>query len=159
MHISEAIALARSEINSHPELAGWKVEIFNRKNTLGLCNYSRRTISLSRSFVTLNSREIVHQTILHEIAHALLPPDVKHGARWLKLARSLGYTGSRTVSSGDIEVDYLWIGRCPNNHDVVGYHRRPRRPASCGECSPTYNAAYPVVYTNTRTGEIFKPEG
>lgn len=35
--------------------------------------------------------------MLHEIAHALLPPEVGHRAEWKALAARLGYRGQRTA--------------------------------------------------------------
>ena len=52
-------------------LGDWHFGWNRRKRALGLCRYQERRIELSAYFVRDNEAEIVRETILHEIAHAL----------------------------------------------------------------------------------------
>lgn len=66
------------------------------------------TLFLSSVHVLRSSRESVRQTMLHEIAHALLPhmPNNPHGEEWKTLAASLGYTGGR-LADGEDEMEHI----------------------------------------------------
>jgi len=63
-------------------------------STSGRCNWKKKTIQLQPTFVELNTENIVRNTVLHEIAHALRP---KHGHNkfWRSTAASIGCTGLR----------------------------------------------------------------
>lgn len=81
---------------------GWRFGFDRAKSRLGQCQYTRRTITISAYMVSAATVEQVEQTMLHEIAHALLPPydeygkKIGHGRRWKTLAAQIGYTGQRT---------------------------------------------------------------
>jgi hypothetical protein len=53
-------------------LAGWRFRFNKRLTSLGLCGHGRRTIELSVHLVRRNPPEEVRETLLHEIAHALV---------------------------------------------------------------------------------------
>ncbi len=65
-----------------------------RFNRTGQCDYKKKEIGLSPTFVKLNYPVVVKWTILHEIAHALRP---RHGHNkfWKATARELGDNGKR----------------------------------------------------------------
>jgi len=52
-------------------LVGWTFKFDHARRRFGCCNFTRRTISLSRPLTFLNDDAEVRDTILHEIAHAL----------------------------------------------------------------------------------------
>lgn len=80
---------------------GWVFAFDRAKRRLGQCTYTLRRITISHYMVGAASVEQVTQTLLHEIAHALLPPHddygrkVGHGPRWKQKAAEIGYTGGR----------------------------------------------------------------
>ena len=59
-------------------LPDWSFAFNRRKQALGLCVYHRKCIELSVYFVKRNSHEEILDTILHEIAHALVGPGHGH---------------------------------------------------------------------------------
>src|SRR5262245_21094659 len=71
-------------------LHGWTFAFNRAKQTLGLCRYERKTIELSVYFVDGNGPEEVRDTLLHEIAHALVGPDHGHDAVWKAKAVAVG---------------------------------------------------------------------
>lgn len=80
-------------------LEGWTLTFkrrIQRFRTAGTCYYRRKTITLAPVYVELNSDENVTDTILHEIAHALLPPGAGHGDTWKRKAIEIGCDGKRT---------------------------------------------------------------
>lgn len=63
----------------------------------GYCEYDTKTIRLSRPLVKEETEEHVEDTILHEIAHALMPHDEDsggydefHGEKWIKVSEKIG---------------------------------------------------------------------
>lgn len=81
--------LARVLMDEHG-LYDWKFEYSNDIQTMGWCWYKEKTIKFSRRYLHHNS-DAIEDTILHEIAHALVGPKVKaHGVEWRRMARQLG---------------------------------------------------------------------
>jgi hypothetical protein len=115
-------------------LEGWRLQFDRARRRFGYCNHRQRTISLSRHLVGLNGREAVRDTILHEIAHALLPPRHGHDAVWRAKAREVGAAPRRSYGEEVAQPPSRWVGTCPGCGGQVGLHRRPRRSHSCWPC-------------------------
>ncbi len=106
---------------------------------------SARSGSARRS-PTLHSEDEVLDTILHEIAHALVGPQHGHDAVWRAKAREIGCSGERCVSSDSARVPGDWVGRCPAGHEKHR-HRAPTRLMSCGECSRRFDPRHLFAWT------------
>lgn len=124
MDIDPARILALSLMKRHG-LAGWRFAFDHARRRFGCCNFTRRTISLSRPLVLLNGEVEVRDTILHEIAHALTPR-AGHGPAWKAMCVRVGAKPER----------------CFKPHQVV---TPPRRAApmligcvACGWWSPRH---------------------
>lgn len=61
--------------------------------------YVKIGVRYRKNMTSVASRQQVEQVMLHEIAHALLPPSVKHGFQWKVLAKKIGYIGGRTANN------------------------------------------------------------
>lgn len=74
------------QIGFKKRMANWRVA--------GACYYKKKIIKLQPTFVEKNSVEVVTNTLLHEIAHGLMP---KHGHNkfWKRKAMEIGCTGTR----------------------------------------------------------------
>ena len=129
-----ALATARRLVREHG-LDGWTVRLDRAKTRAGVCRFGRREIGLSAPLTRLHSPEEVRDTILHEIAHALVGPEHGHDAVWRARAREIGCTGDRCVSGDSPTVRGEWLGTCPAGH-TVSRHRRPQRVRSCSRCTP-----------------------
>lgn len=104
---------------------GWKLTTNNRKTTLGVCDYAKKEIQLSKHFLHLPE---IHNTIKHEIAHAYAKGD-SHGPKWKSLFLKLGGTGARCASVGaDSLPKHSWeVVNTLNGEVVAQYYRKPRR--------------------------------
>lgn len=70
---------------------GWSFAINGRfSSALGRCTYTKRLIELCRSHVSEDSYENILDTLMHEIAHALVGPGKGHEKEWQQMAISLG---------------------------------------------------------------------
>ncbi len=119
----------------------WTFAFDNAKTRVGLCSYSRKRISISRYLAAHYHDDDVHQTLLHEVAHALAGPQAAHGGRWRAIAREIGYVGGRT-HDGEIATDMApWVGLCPSGH-VHHRFRVPSRPLACSRCARHFDRAH-----------------
>ena len=76
-------------------LKGWSFQFNDASRRSGVCDFDTKVIGLSRQYgVHANSGQ-VRNTILHEIAHALVGPGHHHDKVWRAMARSIGCTGDR----------------------------------------------------------------
>jgi len=71
-------------------LGDWTFRYNKRKRAMGLCVYQRRSIELSLFFAGRNSPEEILDTLLHEIAHALVGPKHGHDGVWKKKCVEIG---------------------------------------------------------------------
>jgi len=114
VELKEGEELALSLMEEHGLLEkGWTFRFDKATSRLGACHYHKKEISLSRLMVLYAEREDVEQTMLHEIAHALLPPEVGHYKPWKVLAASIGYTGERTGRNPYVEAQLAGLADGP----------------------------------------------
>lgn len=125
--------------------ASWTFAFDNAKRRAGACDYTRKRITVSRYLTARYDDATNHQTLLHEVAHALAGARAGHGATWKRIARSLGYTGG-TTHHGETATELApWVGTCPSGH-VAYRHRAATRATSCARCSRTFDERYLFVW-------------
>jgi hypothetical protein len=81
----QAEELAQQLLNTFG-LPDWSFRLNRSKVNMGLCKYGPKAIELSTYFVGRNSLEVVQDTLLHEIAHALVGPAWERAGRGLCVA-------------------------------------------------------------------------
>ena len=121
--------------------SSWTFGFDNAKRRAGQCDYRRKHLSVSRYLAARHTDEENHQTLLHEVAHALAGADAAHGPRWKAAARDLGYVGGVTHRGETATELAPWIGLCPAGHVAYRY-RRPARATSCAACAPRFDERY-----------------
>jgi hypothetical protein len=104
----------------------------------------------------VHSDDDVRDTILHEIAHALVGPRHGHDATWAARARAIGCSGQRCVSPDSPTAPAAWLGVCPSGH-TLERHRRPERVLTCGLCSPTFDLAHVYAWTHRGRPAVLHP--
>lgn len=99
--------LAHQLMDKHG-LADWRFKINGRlKSTLGRCCYTSKLIELSKEYVLNDSIENITDTILHEIAHALVPSG-KHCERWKAMCRKIGARPEQYKSTSELVKPYKY---------------------------------------------------
>ncbi|MCC7476354.1 MAG: SprT-like domain-containing protein [Pirellulales bacterium] len=148
MKLTDARNLAKAMMKQHGLLPAWSFHFDNSKVRFGLCNYSRRIISLSRHLVAANPSEKVRETILHEIAHALAPRGAGHNAEWRAIALSIGCQGGRCYGEDVVRPKPPFKGTCPGCQRVIYRHRRSH--IACGTCSPTFDPRFLIQWSENQ---------
>lgn len=115
---------------AHHGLTDWAFGYDNAVNRFGQTTYRTRKITVSQKTLAARTNAEVEQTLLHEVAHALVGPGYGHGQVWLRTARRIGYHGSRCSSSTPEVRDAVaqmakWIGTCADCPVQVPRHRKP----------------------------------
>ena len=149
MDIKEALQLTGQHMRAHGLIEkGWKFRWDNAKKRFGTCSCSKKVITLSKVLVPYIDREEVEDTILHEIAHALVGCSHGHDRVWKAKCREIG---ARPERCGKDLPNYIkgalsnYIATCPNGH-VRYRNRKPKHDVSCGKCCRTYNPKYKLVW-------------
>lgn len=165
MRIDEAKAIVRTLMDEHG-LSQWKLILIDSKSMAGWCRTmiwtpkperSFGTIALSRDFMTVFDHKEVHETGLHEIAHALNDPKNKaHGSEWKVIARRIGSTGERCVAVEAPRPASRYVGTCPQDHKYARHRKSwdmEMQSRYCPKCWNQYkekNRAY-ITWFDTHT--------
>ncbi len=151
MNIYDAKRMAQDIMLEHG-LHNWTVTIDRAKRRFGQCRYATKQISLSEPLTRVNTEDHVRQTVLHEVAHALVGPGHGHDAIWKSQARRIGVKHAASRSAGEAAPAPI-KGTCPNCGGEFGRHRRPSGDRYCGkpQCKraggSTYTAENRIVWT------------
>jgi predicted SprT family Zn-dependent metalloprotease len=141
VNINDVNLLARDLMDAHG-LHEWTLTFDNAKRRLGCCRFATKTISLSRPLAEINEWNVVNDTILHEIAHALAGPRAGHGPKWRTVARQVGATPVRCADAAEVAtLACAWTGACPSCDFTVGRHRLAgsAKTSACPECCRRHN--------------------
>jgi len=130
------VARAEALLRLH-RLSGWSFAFDGAKRRGGACHFGRKQVTMAAGFAAMADEAEIEDTLLHEIAHALVGRHHHHDAVWQAKARELGCSARRchTLSFAEPSV----IARCASGCFAVGKHRR-RRHMRCRRCGA------PVLY-------------
>jgi len=146
MLLSEAKKLAESLMQRHG-LNDWSFHFDRAKRRFGSCNSRTRTITLSAELVRLNDAKRVKNTILHEIAHALVGSGHGHDHVWRAKALEIGCDGNRCYSPENTKiVQGKYVATCPKCGQMHHKHRKPKRVVSCGVCTNVFDKERILIY-------------
>lgn len=145
MRLDAAHAMGRDLLARHG-LGEWRLSFTRAKRQAGVCRPDRKEIGLSSILTELHPESEVCDTVLHEIAHALVGPRHGHDQVWRAKALELGCTATRCVPESAARAPAPWQGTCPNGH-VMERHQQPTRVMSCSRCSNHFSPAYLVEWT------------
>jgi predicted SprT family Zn-dependent metalloprotease len=153
MNRTDAFKLA-ADLMAQYRLLNWTFRFNRAMRTAGLCKYREQCIELSGPFTDLNTVEHVRDTLLHEIAHALVGPGHRHNFVWQCMARNLG-ANPAPCCAADAAVPLMryqaTCGQCGYTFSRSRPLRQGRR-AWCGRCgrSKGRSDACALVFTDSR---------
>ncbi len=115
------------------KLTDWDFQFDDALRRGGQCGHVRKTISITWGFVSKASHSEIVDTLLHEIAHALVGAQHQHDAVWYNKAIEIGCSGRRTHDVTFSEP--RWIKYCPQGHWVSTTNtRKLKRRRYCNQC-------------------------
>jgi predicted SprT family Zn-dependent metalloprotease len=138
-------ALAERKMAEHIDLENWQFGFDSAKRRAGLCNYTNKTITISRYLVDIHTIDESMQVVLHEVAHAMCGKREGHNKKWLATAKSIGYRAERFTGTEIAQETASWVGTCKNGHTHYRY-RQPGRPLACGLCGRGFSRANLIVW-------------
>lgn len=150
----EARRLARTLMDKHglgsfPN--EWAFEWDAAKRRAGACHHRKRKITLSLHYVDRNTVDLVQDTILHEIAHALAGPGKGHGPEWKRICVRIGAKPQRCYSTSADMPEGKYKACCGGCQKVFTKHRI-RKSLSytyCIKCGPDKGRLnYSLNFTN-----------
>lgn len=151
MDTRTAEKVARELMDLHG-LTDWKFRWDNSKQRAGVCKYGPKIIGLSKPLVELWAEGPVRDTILHEIAHALVGPGAGHGFIWRQKCLEIGGDGRARYHTTEETpaVQGAYSATCKAGH-VHYKHRMPtaRSPRSCGLCSRRFDPENLLIFSKT----------
>lgn len=139
---SQATDLAMSLMDSHGLFEqGWTFGLDNAKTRCGYCNQTQKRITISRNLAMCGNHEDIRETVLHEIAHALVGCQHGHGEVWKAKAIEIGCSGDRLVKLEKPLATPKYLIRCACCAINALRHRRPTSLKPCAKC-----ATVPTLY-------------
>ncbi len=90
--------------------AGWKFAFDLAPARAGICRYTEKQITVSVTYCQKASKAEIVNTILHEIAHAIVGPNHGHDAVWKAVAKRIGCTAERCHRVQ--HTPPRWSGKC-----------------------------------------------
>lgn len=115
----------------HGLQGGWTFAFDRSRLRAGQCKVwpgkAGGRITLSAHFVDLNSEAEILDTILHEIAHALVGIGHGHDKVWQAKCREIGARPERCFDNASVKMPQgRWVAECPGCGQRFHRHRRPR---------------------------------
>lgn len=124
-------ALLERHAGSGALSAAWRFGFDLAPARAGVCRYGERRIHLSVPFCLRATRAQVRDTIVHEIAHAIVGREHGHDAVWRAKARELGCSAER--AHGVRHTAARWVGECGCGN--VWRRQRLQRRIANGSCA------------------------
>lgn len=139
--------LARSLMDDHG-LTDWKLRLNSGRYYLGTCDSNTKTITISRLHIEHDTAKQIHDTILHEIAHALAPKHANHGKEWKAICRRIGAI-PKSCKESESKVPPKWEITCSKCARII--HSNTRQQYLTCRCAT--DAVW--LWRNVETGETW----
>jgi len=127
MQLSDVLSLGNQLMAEHGLISmGWRFELDNAVRRFGLCNHREKIISISQHLAALNEVAPVKDTILHEIAHALVGRGHGHNHVWKAKCREIGAKPERCYKTSETNTPQMrYVANCEG---CGKEHQRVKRP-------------------------------
>ena len=139
MNLSAAMTLAKQLLKKH-SLQDWNFKFDYARRRFGCCNFTTTTISLSKILVELNPPQKVLDTLLHEIAHALVGPRHNHDLIWKEKITEIGGKPKAQFREAEVAIPKSkFVAVCPNCQREFPVFRRSTKKVACRDCCRKFN--------------------
>jgi predicted SprT family Zn-dependent metalloprotease len=113
---------------------GWVFRFDERLTSNGTCSYQHKEITFSVHRLNSPPAAIVN-TLLHEVAHAIVGPHHHHDDEWRRVAGKIGcIVGTTCGTPGHVRPPKRWTLRCRTCGREWHRHRRAAHGTRCPRC-------------------------
>ncbi len=150
MDLEKAEVLAWDLLKEH-DLNSWHFKFDRAKLRFGKCDFRKKEISISKHLTALNDEDVVQNTLLHEIAHALAGHKAGHGAKWKTITIEIGGTPERCFSNTKVKLPNMkFTAKCGTCSKEFQASRK--RKIACKACCQNFNngkysAKFEIIFT------------
>lgn len=135
MNTETARRTAEKAMKTHG-LTDWEFLWNNARGTAGYCDHRIKVLSFSKFLCENGDEAEWFDTVMHEIAHALVGSGHGHGKVWKAKMIELGRVPNRTTAFTDQQVDALdktvnYRLTCPITHKELATRHRKRADKVC----------------------------
>jgi predicted SprT family Zn-dependent metalloprotease len=135
MDIEKAYRLGRAKMDEHG-LQTWDLMFDSARSRFGCCFHHKKLITLSKCLTELNVEAHVLDTILHEIAHALVKDG--HSKKWKQKALEIGCNGKRCYSDEVVQPASNYSATCSRCGFTYYRTRKTKSSTRYYVCTPCY---------------------
>ena len=124
--------------------AGWRVDLDRAQRRFGLCSHWRKLITISAAYIQVNEWDNdppsnyfgIKDTVLHEIAHALIGPGHGHDFFWRMKCSEIGCDPTRCVRETTVRPAAPYVSTCPTCGQEFRVYRKGKhfKNYRCGRC-------------------------
>lgn len=136
--LEQAVTLAQDLMREHGLLdANWILRVDRSKGRAGSCNYHTKTISISKYLIDTGDLDALRNTVLHEIAHALVGAEHGHNEVWRSKALEIGCNGHTCYTGPALAIEFRWRLTCACGTCNIGRHvlkKDALKRAFCKQC-------------------------
>lgn len=130
-HALRELATRAQKLLHQHRLGQWSFQFDYGTRRAGSCQYDKQVITMSYDYAKQASDEEIQDTLLHEIAHALVGKKHNHDDVWRAKALEIGGSGARCHDRRFTPPRYIM--KCANGCWVATAERR-RRNLVCKRC-------------------------
>lgn len=145
MDLELAAKFAREAMDEHG-LTDWTFKFDKAVRRAGCTNFRYTRITLSRALTELWSEAEVLDTILHEIAHALVGLEHGHDWTWKRKCVEIGARPVRCTPASAPKVPGKYVARCPSGHVTYRTRKPSAKRMSCGQCARHFDPRYLLTW-------------
>lgn len=127
---------------------GWKFEWDKSLTFFGRCWHDSKKITLSKERLRNADIDDAKNTILHEIAHALVGSGNGHNKIWKAKAKSIGCNAKRCSNYKDNNLDHVakYKAVCSFCNKSHYQFRKTKLDRSCNGCSSKFDWKYVLTF-------------
>ena len=133
---------------------GWTLQFDNSVKRFGVCRHQPKVIGLSKPLCSINDEVQVKDTILHEMAHALVGRGHGHDNVWKRMCVEIGAKPQRCYKREEISVVDLRYqaicGGCGKKHQRAKRVPENRRRACLCQRNKSWEQKEVLIYKDTR---------
>lgn len=137
MNLLDAKLLGSTLINEY--LDDFTFEFDVAKTRFGRCSHALRKITISKHLTMFNNEKEFKDTLLHEIAHALVGTGNGHNEVWKNKCIEIGCRPERFYLKENINMGYKYNYECPSCDVSIQRHRKLKKVGACAKCCKKYN--------------------